>query len=407
MTKRINIYIATALLMMTVIFTACSGKKKDIQAAKEETHKEEPENEVALTAAQFKTADIQYGKPEWRELSSVVKVNGLLDVPPQQTVSVSVPLGGFIKFTKMLQGMWVKKGEVMAVLENLEYIQLQQDYLDLKSQLEYANTEYERQQALARENVNALKTLQQSKANFQSLTVKVKGLREKLQLLNVNMTRLEKGEIQSTVNVYAPISGYVTQVNINTGQLVTPSDIMFRVVDTEHLHAELTVFEKDIPKLKEGQKVRFVLANESKERTASVHLIGREIAADRTVRVHCHLDAEDRGLLPGTYLQAIIETGAAKVEALPDAAIVDYENKSYIFVQIPESTAHSADSTATGKETPHHNFRMLPVEKGASELGYTAVTLPKNWNPDTAIVIKGAYDLLAQLKNSGEEGHGH
>lgn len=347
---------------------------------------------VELTAAQFKTAGITYGKPENRQISGAVKVNGLLDVPPQQQVSISVPMGGFIKQTSLLQGMPVKKGQVIAVLENLDYIQLQQDYLEVSSQLEYATTEYNRQQELAKENVNALKTLQQAKAAWQTLQAKENGLKQKLSMLNISTTTLQKGNIQRSINVYAPISGYVTQVNVNLGQFVTPTDILFRIVNTEHLHAELTVFEKDVPRLKIGQLVRFTLANEAKPRTATVHLIGREISQERTVRVHCHLEEEDTQLLPGTYLQAMIETGAAAVKALPDAAVVNFENKAYVFVK------------KTGTDSTFH-FNMLEVQKGNSEQGYTEVIFPKA-PPEEEIVITGAYDLLAKLKNSGEhEGH--
>jgi cobalt-zinc-cadmium efflux system membrane fusion protein len=291
-----------------------------------------------------------------------------------------------------LQGMRVKQGQVIAVLENLDYIQMQQDYLEVKSQLEYATKEHERQQELAKENVNALKTLQLAKSTWQTLLAKENGLKQKLAVLNINLPALEKGNIQRTINVITPISGYVTQVNVNLGQFVTPADILFRIVNTEHLHAELTVFEKDVPKLKIGQLVRFTLANETAQRTATVHLIGREISPERTVRVHCHLEQEDTQLLPGTYLQAMIETGAADVKALPEAAVVNFENKAYVFVKKPGS-----DST--------FHFNMVEVQQGNSEQGYTEVTFPKG-TPDVEVVVKGAYDLLAKMKNSGEhEGH--
>lgn len=382
----LSVMISAALLA----FTSC-GSKQQPAAADAHDHEEES-GVVELTAEQFKTVGVALGKPENRQINGAVKVNGLLDVPPQQQVSISVPMGGFIKQTSLLQGMPVKQGQVIAVLENLDYIQLQQDYLEVSSQLEYATKEHDRQAELAKENVNAQKTLQQAKAAWQTLLAKENGLKQKLSVLNINMAALQKGNIQRTINIHTPISGYVTQVNVNLGQFVTPADILFRIVNTEHLHAELTVFEKDIPKLKIGQLVRFTLGNETKPRTATVHLIGREISPERTVRVHCHLEEEDTQLLPGTYLQAMIETGAASVKALPDDAVVTFENKAYVFMKQPGS-----DST--------FHFNMLEVQKGNSELGYTEVTFPKD-TPDAEVVVKGAYDLLAKMKNSGEhEGH--
>ncbi|MBO9731124.1 MAG: efflux RND transporter periplasmic adaptor subunit [Chitinophaga sp.] len=378
-------------LAAAMLVVSCGSKPSAGEVADGHDHEEES-GVVELTAEQFKTVGITYGKPENRQISGALKVNGLLDVPPQQQVSIAVPMGGFVKQTELLQGMRVKQGQVIAVLENLDYIQLQQDYLETKSQLEYATREYERQQELSKENVNALKTFQQARATWQTLQAKENGLRQKLAMLNVNMPALEKGNIQRTVNVPSPISGYVTQVNVNLGQFVTPADILFRIVNTEHLHAELTVFEKDIPKLKIGQLVRFTLANETKQREATIHLIGREISLERTVRVHCHLEQEDTQLLPGTYLQALIETGGGNVKALPDAAIVTFENKSYVFLKQP------------GNDSTFH-FKMQEVQKGNTEQGYTEVTLPAD-ALDATIVVTGAYDLLAKMKNSGEhEGH--
>ena len=383
--------VLSVIALATLLAFASCGTKSDATTTEAHDHEEEA-GVVELTAIQFKTAGIVFGKPENRQISGAVKVNGLLDVPPQQQVSIAVPMGGFVKQTSLLQGMRVKQGQVIAVLENLDYIQMQQDYLEVRSQLEYATKEHERQQELAKENVNALKTLQQAKATWQTLQAKENGLKQKLGVLNINIASLEKGNIQRTINVTAPISGYVTQVNVNLGQFVTPADILFRIVNTEHLHAELTVFEKDIPKLKIGQLVRFTLANETTQRTATVHLIGREISAERTVRVHCHLEQEDTQLLPGTYLQALIETGANAVKALPDAAVVNFENKAYVFVRKP-----GTDST--------YHFNMLEVQKGNSEQGYTEVTFPKD-APASEVVVNGAYDLLAKMKNSGEhEGH--
>lgn len=391
--QQLKKYILLPVISMAAAMLVVScGNKPDANKATEAHDHEEEAGVVELTAGQFKTVGIAYGKPENRQISGAVKVNGLLDVPPQQQVSIAVPMGGFVKQTSLLQGMRVKQGQVIAVLENLDYIQMQQDYLEVRSQLEYATKEHERQQELAKENVNALKTLQQAKATWQTLQAKENGLKQKLAVLNINLASLEKGNIQRTVNITTPISGYVTQVNVNLGQFVTPADILFRIVNTEHLHAELTVFEKDIPKLKLGQLVRFTLANETTQRTATVHLIGREISPERTVRVHCHLEQEDTQLLPGTYLQAMIETGAGNVKALPDAAVINFENKAYVFMKKP-----TTDSS--------FHFNMVEVQKGNSEQGYTEVTFPKD-TPDADIVVTGAYDLLAKLKNSGEhEGH--
>ena len=277
-------------------FTACgsnTGKAPATDSVQAEAHGPAEEAVVELTEAQMKTTGLQTGGLEQRELSGTIRVNGLLDVPPQQMLSISMPIGGILRNTDLLEGFWVKKGQVIAQMEHPDYIQLQQDYLETKAQLVFLEQEFERQKELSAENVTAKKTFQKTESERNTLRVRLEALKQKLLLMNIQVSRLEGGTILRSIPVLAPISGYVTKVNANVGKYVSPNEPLFEIVDTEHLHAELTVFEKDIPRLKIGSKVRFILSNESKERTATVHLIGREIDNDRTVRVHCHLDRED------------------------------------------------------------------------------------------------------------------
>lgn len=386
----------------SALITSCGSKTAE-EVVKEDHHEEE-ENTVEFTAAQYRLAGIELGRVETKQISGTIKVNGKLDVPPQQMISVSVPLGGFLKTTPLLQGSRVTKGQVIATIENLDFIQLQQDYIEAKNQLEFTKADYDRQLELAKENVNAQKTMQQAKTSFVSWQAKVSGLREKLKVINIDLRTLEGGSMTSTINLYSPINGYVTEVNVNIGKFVNPSDVLFEIVDTEHLHAELTVFEKDAPKLKIGQKVRFTLANETKERTATVYLLGREIGADRTIRIHCHIDKEDTNLLPGMYLKAIVETGGIEVPALPSKAIIDYQGKKYIFYQLSEQPHAPLKGEDPEGHKQEYHFTMLEVQTGNSELDYTEVILPIDFYAETAqIVVKNAYAILSKIKNTEEE----
>ncbi len=390
------------IFLASAIALSC-GNKNPTEVITESHHNEE-ENTIEFTAAQYKTADIELGKIENKQISGTIKVNGKLDVPPQQMVSISVPLGGFLKTTTLLQGSKVKRGQIIATMENLEFIQMQEDYLEAKNQFEFAKTDYERQVDLAKENVNAQKTLQQAKTTYSTWQTKANGLREKLKMINIDLASLESGKISSTINLYSPINGYVTQVNVNIGKFVNPSDILFEIVDTEHLHAELTVFEKDVPKLKIGQKVRFTLANETKERKATVYLLGREISVDRTIRIHCHIDKEDTDLLPGMYLKAVVETGGVEVPALPDRSIIDYQGRKYIFYQLADQPHGAMKDESEERHAAEYHFTMIEVQIGNSEMGYTEVTLPADFPTETArIVIKNAYAILSKMKNTEEE----
>jgi len=374
------------LFLSLVIFSSSCTKSTDSKTPEQPASSAASADEVILTDEQVKSLNITLGKIEQRALSSALKVNGVLDVPPQNLVSVSAPLGGFVKHTELLQGMKVKKGQVIAVMEHPEYIQLQQDYLDSNSQLEFLEMEYKRQQELASENVNSAKALQLAKSNYFSSKAKVEGLRSKLKLINISPSEIENGEIRNTVSIAAPIAGFVTRVNVNVGMYVNPTDVMFMIVDTDHLHAEAQVFEKDLAKLKVGQRVLLNLTNETSPRHAKVYLVGKEISSERTVRVHCHLDKEDPSLIPGMYFSAIIEVGDLSVSAVMESAVIGFEGKDYLF-------------TTRGGNT----YKMVEVKTGVSEAGYTEVFLPEDFDRNASIVTNGTYALISKLKNVEEE----
>lgn len=391
--KSIKIKSAKALLLFflqLVLLVSCKN-----QSSSEETETSQPKNEteVILNDAQFKNAGIAFGLIEQKTLSSVLEVIGKTDVPPQNLISISAPLGGIVYSTDLLQGMKIKKGQPLVVIENIEYVELQQNYIAKKSQLAFLEAEFNRQEELSKQNVNSQKVLQQTTSDYLSLKAQVKGLHEKLTLIGINTANFTEENISRRIPIYSPIDGYVSEVNVNIGKFVSPNEVMFELVNTEHLHAELTVYEKDVANIKIGQSIRLTLPNQSNnERNASVYLIGRKISADRSVMVHAHLDEEDENLLPGMYINAKIELNKHHVNAVLDAAIVTSENKHYVFVLKKKNNENE------------FIFEMIEVKKGVSEVGFTEINfLEKINNTDLKIVTKGAYTLLSVLKNAEEE----
>ncbi len=377
-----------ALLFYAMIFFSCHD---------ESAHQQEDSSNnntlIEFTEAQFKNAEIKFGKLEMRNISTAIQCNGVLDVPPQNLISISLPIGGILKSTELLEGMKVKKGQLIASFEHPDYVDLQQEYIKAKSALDFGETEYKRQENLNKENVTSEKSLQRSKTELTSLQAQVNGLENKLEQLGIPLQPLNKGIISSTIYITSPINGYVTKVNTNVGKYVNANDVAFEIVDTEHLHVELTVYEKDISKIKIGQNIRFILANESdNERGAKVYLIGKEIENDRTIRIHAHLDKEDIELLPGMYVKAKIEVGENKCVTLPDQAIVQNQGKNYVFI---------AEKSA---EKNKHYFKMIEVNTGISENGFTEITMNKEISNASEVVVNGAYDILSKKFNNEEEG---
>jgi membrane fusion protein, heavy metal efflux system len=356
-----------------------------------------------LTADQYRMAGIELGAVEMKNLSSGVKVNGMLDSPPQNVVSVSPRIGGYVRSTPLLQGLRVHKGQTLAVLEHEDVIRLKQDFLETRSRLEFAEAEFKRQQALQRDTINAVKTFQQSAADYKTLQSRFAALKQRLSLIGVKADNLRDNAISASYTITSPIEGYVAEVNITLGKFVSPNDVLCRIINPDHVHAELTVFERDAPKLHTGQRVRVTLVNETVERTAKVYLIGREIMTDRTVRVHAHLDTEDGRLLPRTALKAFIELGEQSVSAVPDAALVSASDKDYIFIAVEIAVERRSEKRETSNTFA---FQMVEVRRGIAEGGFVEVLLPGNVDRTTAkIVVKGAYSLLAMVKKSegGEE----
>ncbi|MBC3787953.1 efflux RND transporter periplasmic adaptor subunit [Spirosoma utsteinense] len=352
---------------------------------------------VSLSQAQYDMAAIQLGQPTLRPLSTTLKLNGVIDVPAQNRVSVSVPMGGYIRSIQLEPGMRVRKGQPLVVLENPDYIQLQQDYLDTRAKLEYADLDYARQEELSRDNVNALKTFQQARATRQSLQAQLAGLRQRLTMLRINPATLSPARLTRTITIPAPVSGYVTDVPVNNGRFVNPADVLVQLTDVSHLHVQLNVFEKDLSKIRVGQTVRFGLGADAGDRLpqkGTIFLIGKAFTADRTVAVLAHPDREPTtNLTPGGYVSAQVEVKTQPLLALPEAAVVSFGGSYYGYILEKKQ----------GNPVTYH-FRQVPIQPGIRENGYVAVTLPAGIDPArTPVVVGGAYSLLAKLNNSEDE----
>jgi cobalt-zinc-cadmium efflux system membrane fusion protein len=339
---------------------------------------------VSLTEAQLKMANLQFGTIQLTTVHKTLKVSGHMDVPPSNIVSISIPMGGYIKNTSLIPGHFVKKGSVMATLEDPSYIQLQQDYLTAKSKLEYVEADYIRQKSLNETKATSDKIYQMAKTDFESQKYLVKSLSEKLKLIGLNPANLNENNISRTINFAAPINGYITKVNVNIGKYVNPTDVLFEIVDPSDLHLRLTVLENDATNLKIGNTVNFYANNNpSKKYIAHIAVITPNIGEESTTDVHCHLVNENINLFPGTFVNAEVELNNAKVNAVPEEAVVKWQNKDFVFVK--------AGAT---------NFKMIPVVTGVSSNGLIEIQAALD---NQQIVIKNAYTLLMKLKNSGDE----
>jgi len=344
-------------------------------------------NVVTLSQGQLQNAALVLGSTEKKSISSVLKVNGQIDVPPQNMVSISMPLGGYLQSTQLLPGMHIRKGEVIAVMEDQQYVQLQQDYLTTKSRLSFAEKEYTRQKELNQSQASSDKVYQLADADYKSLRITLSALGEKLRLININPGNLSEKNLSKSVPIYSPITGFVSKVNVNIGKYVNPSDVLFELINPTDIHLNLKIFEKDITKLAIGQNLVAYTNNQPENKhKCRIILISKDLSVDEhTAQVHCHFEDYDKTLLPGMYMNADIEVKSNDAMTLPEDAVVTYEGKEYVFIALDK-----------------YHFKMTQVTTGTSENGFISLLNAEDI-AHKKVVTQGAYTLLMSLKNKSEE----
>ncbi|PZP48470.1 MAG: efflux transporter periplasmic adaptor subunit [Pseudopedobacter saltans] len=375
-------------ILIYIVFASCFISCKSNSNTDNVEKKPSDPNVVVFNDTQLKNEGVTIGYPTMRNISSQIQVSGTVDVPPTNLVSVSFPFGGYVKSIHLLPGMKVQKGEKIATLEDQSYVQVQQDYLTAKAQLNYLQTDLARQKKLSQNDAATIKNYQLILSQYQAQEAILKSLEQKLQILHISPKNLHAGSLTVDIPVYAPISGFVSQVNVNLGQYVNPSDILFSLINPSDLHAAMAVFEKDLPLFKPGMTgVVYLNDDTTKLYPVEVILVAKDVDSIGKALVHCHFEKELPHMAPGMFLNGRFAIGGGTSVSVPDDAVVRYFGKDYIF------------TTDDG-----HKFYMQEVQTGNSENGYTALLPNKNIDYlHTKIAINGAYSLIGALKNPMED----
>lgn len=413
--KKTSIIIFITLSLFAIILNSCSPESEDKEKEEQRQEQEARQkaglkpSEVMISQKQFESVGIQLGIVEQRNLTDLVKANGFLTVAPQHKASISAFMGGVVKSIFVQVGDYVKKGETLALLEHPDYIQLQDDYLKAKSNFTFLEKQYLRQKELYASNATAEKTFQQTEADYNSANAAFKSHESKLKLLNINLNKLEKGEIESAVPIISPINGYVQTVGVNLGKFADTMQEIFSVVDNSEMQIELQVYEKDISNVKTGQKIYFTLPNteltinKSIAGYASIFSIGKSLDNNtKSIAVLGKVTGKiQKNFLPGIYVNGFIETGTNKVNSLPDEAIIKEGQRNVVFVlsrTIADAEGEKSSRQSRGKE---FIFGMRDVKVGISEAGFTEVTFLEDIPQDAKIVVKGAFFIESEM-NKGE-----
>ncbi|WPO84337.1 efflux RND transporter periplasmic adaptor subunit [Chryseobacterium sp. JJR-5R] len=410
-------------IAFVLIFLVGCGKKDastevegEVKTEQTEEHGEEaPQTIASLTEEQMKAVGITLGKIEMKELTSTIKTNGVLRVPNNNKATVTSMYGGIIKTLNVQIGDFVRKGQVIASISNPQYIQLQEQYLTVKSRIAFAEQEYRRQKELFDHDAGAKKNLQSSDAELKTLRTQRSSLQKQLQMMGINPANVNNGNLRSGLVITSPISGTISTISAQIGSYIDISSPVAEVIDNGSLHLDLQVFEKDLPKMKVGQIVHFKLTNNPEtEYDAKIYSIGSSFENEsKTISVHCSVTGNKTGLIDGMNITGIVSLDKSTTPAVPNEAIVEADSKYYIFIRTDkkqegrhrEESGHPDGKKRSAKEPELTDFEKTEVVKGSSDMGYTAITAINEISADADVVVKGAFFVNAKLSDPG--GHEH
>ena len=371
-------YITLGLAVMV----SCTNKQGEDQLVSDNITSQ-VKNSVVLSSEQISAIKLKSGHIEERNLKHVIRANGYLDVPPQNQAVISPMITGYVKKINFLVGDNVKKGQVMAELESMEFIDLQQQFIELNARMEFLKEDYNRQKLLRDQDAVSKKKFLMAEVDYKTAVSTLDGLKAKLNLLGVDFEKLNQGNIEPRILMRAPISGSVKGMNTLIGRHVDPSEEIFEIVNPEHLHLELSVYEQDVPKVKKGQKVWFKVPNQADSVfEGEVFLVGKNLTENkRSINVHVHIHGDESQFTVGMYVNASIVLEDHPSPALPVTAVVVDGSNKYVFKKSED---------AKGKIV----FEKVPVFTGIESDGLIELTSMKGLSLSDDIVVDGAFYLL-------------
>jgi len=360
--------------------------------------RQEEEGIVEITEQQAATIGLEMKALEEHSLGNNVRVTGKLELFPQDRANISPFIGGNVSSVRVIEGDEVLKGEVLAYLEHPDIITMQQEFQEKNDELLFLEQDYERKKTLYDQGVSSGKEFQMAQSKYRSTTSTVNAMRAKLTLLGFNVDEISRGKIYTGVPVVSPIEGFVDEVLISLGDYVAPQTKMFAVSDNSKIHLDLKVYEKDIPKVKKGQKIFFSVASRPVELlNAEVHSIGKTFEEEpKALHVHADIDNPNRDLLPGMYVKGRIVQQTKNTLAVHEESVIKEGKKSFIFV------LDERESPKDGRL----KFRMVPVSVGVIDLGFVSISPLESLEDGSKVVINGAYTLSSEMVKSELE-HGH
>ncbi len=372
--------ILLASVLALFLMTSCGKKEDGIEVSEAPSES----TEIQLTEEQFQTMKMEWGELHTGEFSEEIAVQGTVQIPVEGMREITTYFGGYVQDLKLIEGEEVRKGQVLFTLENPEFLRLQQDYLETKSQLTYLKAEWERQKTLAQEQISAQKNFLKAEADYQAALAKTQSLKKQLALISIDGETLSPSTMRSKISITSPIAGFVEEVLAVPGQFLPAAAKALTLMSKEHIHVELVLFEKDANKVHIGQVVEFTSPDRPDEvLKAKIKVVGKSINAQRQINVHADLidEKEEAKLTPGMFLQARIQLDPQQSLAVPEESIIEVGDEHYILVQ---------KSKSAGAFT----LQKIKVTPGSKGKHYRAITTDAALDSTAVVLIKGGFNLL-------------
>lgn len=367
------------LLFAISLFGSCKNTPESEETVPENTAES---NQLVFSKTILESAKMSLEPITIHDFFDIVQATGSIQVPVDSKAEISPMVAGFVSSIPFIVGDNVRKGDLLFQLQNHEFIAMQQRFLEVKEELKFLQSEFERQKLLAEENINSQKNFQKASSDYKFKLAQYNGLRETLKLLNVDMAQLEDGVFTSKIRIYSPIDGFISDINTAIGSYVAPGDVLSSLINTSHKHLELEVFEKDVFKLANGQDIRFRVPDVGNAYFAgTVFQVNKSIDMERrTLLVHGHLADKQANFLQGMYIEAEILTDKLSGLAVPTKALLEEEGNFYVLLFQSENDKEMV-------------FEKTPVNVGRITDQFTQI-LGSSLKAGDMIMDEGVFSLM-------------
>jgi cobalt-zinc-cadmium efflux system membrane fusion protein len=370
-----------------LLFLSCNNSTP---TSVEEEHSED-EDLIEMTSEQFKTALLKLGNLKQNRFSEQFQVTGMIDVPPENRATVSSYFDGYISETRLLIGDEVQKGDLLVTLKNPDFIKFQQNYAKAISNMEFVRSEFERKENLYNDKIIAQKVFQSSKNDFLQAKAQLKATVEHIKLMNLDPKQIAETNFTSEINIYAPISGKISKLNVAQGKFLAKSEMIMEILDVDHIHLELDVFEKDILKIHKGDTLSFKIPEISDQIfSANVKLIGAEVNENRSVRVHAHPKNENVNFSVGMFVNAYFKSDSKDYLALPETAFTEVDGETFVL-------------QLNSKTDKLYTFDKIEVDTDSPQNGLKPILNSEQVDTKAQFLIRGVFDIIT----AGGGGHSH